>query len=251
MITSHIMMSTFRRNSLFQSVEDSFTLTEVARYDFDLGLDVGDLIKISNLTSLSLELDYIVEGRVKNKSKIIKEERVRVDEVEEVKFTVRVEYVVEFENKSDKNPDFPVEEKSFASSDSDWFLSTLVELAYKDSITIPITLFVQGVVVKGNLSNEHRYFIDIKNKIKKAVYGEPTDESTIKFLNLFKEGKKPINREFIYLSSAEIQFGEYTTKTTDWGVWRGRLSHVDGFLLGELRYENSYKLQYVDWDEDD
>ncbi|WP_333253315.1 hypothetical protein [Microcoleus sp. S13_C5] len=250
MITSHIMMPTFRKDSLFQSVEDSFTLTEVARYDFDLGLEVGELIKISNITSLSLELDYIVEARVKNKSKILKEERIIVDEVEKAKFIVRIEYVVEFENKKDLDTSYTGQEKSFLSSDSDLFLMELVELAYQDSITIPITLFVQGIVVKGWLSNENWYFVNIRKHIKKAISIYPTDESRVKFLDSFREGRKLRNQEFIYLSSAEIQFGNSRTRTTDWGFWRGRLSHVDGFLLGHVTNESSFSLEDEYWNDE-
>lgn len=83
-------MRTFRSDSLSQHVEDSFTVTEVARYDFDLGLNVGESIKISNLTSL--DIYHNVEVTVKSKSKILKEERVSVSET---KFIPGVEYIVE------------------------------------------------------------------------------------------------------------------------------------------------------------
>ena len=240
MITSYIMMRTLRSDSLSQSVEDSFTLNEVARYDFDLSLNVGDSIKISNLTSL--ELDHTVEFTVKSKCKILKEERVNVSQT---KFIPGVEYIVE--------PSLNSKEKTLISSDTDLFLMELVELAERDSINTYITLFVQGTIISGYLSNESYYFSSMKNRIQDTVSMYPTLESIETFLDTFRyfknkyrynnqEQKEVIDREFIYLSSPRIIFENTVIGVRGGNYWRGRLSRIDGFVLGDSNSDKLYEL---------
>ncbi|MEG3987423.1 hypothetical protein QUA13_09710 [Microcoleus sp. S28C3] len=207
-----------------------------------MGLNVGELIKISNLTYS--ELEKSVEVIVKSKSKVLKEEMVSVNET---KFIIGIEYIVE--------PSFNGKEKSLISSDTDLFLMELVELAERHSISTYITLFVQGTVISGYLISEDSFFRLMKHILIDTVSIYPTLESIEKLLDTFRyfknkhyhrqEQKEVIDREFIYLTSPTIIFGNSVIGTTTSGLWRGRLSRIDGFVLGDSKDNNLCELK--DW----
>ncbi len=137
----------------------------------------------------------------------------------------------------------PAEKKSLVSSDSDLFLMTLVELVNLASLEMSITLFVQGTIISGMLIGEKPYFEAFNNQLKASGFapdeGEAIDLLIQKFSssstnssdNLIEEDQ-PINREFIHIKNAKIYSGNGLIPSTIELYWRGRLSRVDGFLLG-------------------
>jgi len=237
-ITSHIMIS---------DVKDTSNFIEVASYNCDLGLEVGELITINNRSPiLDLEQNYTV--RVKSKSKIINKQDITIiDEitVDDEICRVRVEYIVESENKED-------EIKSFVSSDIDLFLMSLVELVDNGAIDTHITLFLKGMIITGVLISENNYFYSLKSQLRDVVT-YPLDEKTDEYLesfkyskylknifNIYKNSKKTINREFIHLSNVRVLSGNHIYFTRARDPWRGRLSCIDGFMIGEFKMEDQY-----------
>lgn len=230
MITSRLMMFIFRKIHPFPKPE--FYLTELITYDFDLDLNIGELIKLSNIYTDYLEIDRPVEARVVSKSKIL----TGSDWI--------FEYVVRLENYDAVNESFTVTDKTLVSSDSDVFLMTLVELADKYLFKTTITILVKGTIIEGHLISEDAYFEGIKQKISNNHIGMPNSTRTGEFLQTFKtskhrnddfkERKDWINREYIHLESARIHFGESPLTLRNEPYWRGRLSSIDGYWLESL-----------------
>jgi hypothetical protein len=99
MITSLVAMPAFfNKDSLGLLVEDPSNLMKIAKYNFDLGLEVGEIIHISNLGFL--ERNYTFEARVIRKLKILKEEVVATPD-DDNKYTLTMEYVVEIVREED------------------------------------------------------------------------------------------------------------------------------------------------------
>ncbi|MEG4965616.1 hypothetical protein QUB11_03055 [Microcoleus sp. B6-A1] len=227
MITSHIMIPAFfKRNHSLQYYENNSTLIEIATYNFDLGLDVGELINVSNISFI--EEDYTFEVRVKSKSKIL------IGEKENS--TLRIEYIVDLVKEEDK-------EKSFVSSDTDLFLMALVELADKSLLDTNITLFVQGIVVSGKLISEYTYFLGILHETheKNSLYPDLGDTNKFlgRYMTNYSYRQKSLNHEFIYLEQAKVSFSNSVLLSPNYdGYWRGRLSRIDGFLVENLKNYN-------------
>lgn len=204
MVTSHIMFSYYRRDSLLQPAKDCFVLTQLASFNFDLCLDIGELIKLSDIKTNRLTIDETVEVIVKSKSQILKD------------FEWVIEYVVEFKNNYDLDEYFPVTDKSFVSSDSDLFLITLVQLADKNLFGSMITLLVKGTVISGLMISETAYFEGVKRKVWGNHSLFPDPKRTDKFLESFKFSKNTtddlkepnelISQKFIHLERRTNSF---------------------------------------------
>lgn len=97
MITSLVMMSVFKENSINQGVEDNSTLISLARCGFDLGFEVGEIIKINNI--VYLENGYTFDVRVRSKVKVLTQEKIQSYDSEI--FSLRIEYIVEIVNPED------------------------------------------------------------------------------------------------------------------------------------------------------
>lgn len=232
MFTSHIMFYYYSTNSFLQPDKDGFVLTKLAGFDYDLGLNIGELIKISNMETAYLLIIEPIEVIVKSKTKIL------------IDYEWVIEYVVVFKNNYDLHNYFPVIDKTFVSSDSDLFLITLVELADKKLFESMITLLVKGTVVSGFLISETTYFEGVKRKVSDNHILVPDNISTDKFLESFKFSKnttdgskqqnKLINQKFIHLKGAQILLGGFYITSQNNGYWRGQLSCIDGFWLEPL-----------------
>lgn len=132
-------------------------------------------------------------------------------------------------------------EKSLVRSDSDLFLMTLVELVNIASLEMSITLFVQGAIISGMLIGEKPYFEALNNELKSTGFApdeaihtliQKFNSSSINSSDNLEEQDQPINREFIHIKNAKVYSGNAFSSSTRELYWRGRLSRVDGFLLG-------------------
>ncbi|MEG4350723.1 hypothetical protein QUA74_13345 [Microcoleus sp. LAD1_D3] len=85
-------MSVFKENS-----NDICSFIPLCRFSFDLGLEVGEVIQISNLSFL--EKGYIFNVKVVNKLKTIEQQAIETYHDEE--FTFNVEYFVDVEKEED------------------------------------------------------------------------------------------------------------------------------------------------------
>lgn len=137
----------------------------------------------------------------------------------------------------------------------DWYLQALVRIVNGSEIEFPITLFVNGSLVSGQLVSGHRYFGDGLGTALKQFFNNDESEGTksaIKHLTAAKdvyledkskevatkEGEEvPYKRppQFIHLREARVFVAGQKPIPEEGSWWRGRLSSVDGFHFGSLR----------------
>jgi hypothetical protein len=148
---------------------------------------------------------------------------------------VETESTLEVERQAESNvADIP--------DDRDWFLANLVRLVNEADLQFPLSLQAGGVTICGRLIGGSEYFRrfadqfvagwqDDETKIAAAehlaglgdVYGAP------------QEGQPFSYPHFIHLADARVFAPGSSPMPGNEGVlWRGRLSEISGFWMGQL-----------------
>ncbi len=125
--------------------------------------------------------------------------------------------------------------------DTDWFLQTLVATANRKGGSMGVTLLVGGTIVSGTIVSHEDYFENLGDEVEqgfKAAGGEAVSELADIFRNIGHDLEKrlaeapPTNPAFIHLRDALIILPNKALPENRRVWWRGRISQVDGFLLG-------------------
>lgn len=132
----------------------------------------------------------------------------------------------------------------------DWFLQQLVSILNSmppHGSGIGITLHVNGLVVSGHLVHGAEYF-EWFSKAYAGMFGSPGDENyeaiqqaLVRHAEIYRreEGEEREGDDdpgFIHLRNAYIFDATGNSLPHGDGTWwRGRLSHVSGFVLGSLQ----------------
>nr|WP_288356451.1 gas vesicle accessory protein GvpU [uncultured Pseudomonas sp.] len=138
--------------------------------------------------------------------------------------------------------------KLMATKDKDWFLSMLVKIANNGPGEFGVTLNVGGSIISGMLISGRKYFDEFAKQFATPFRGEnedsesPSIEATLKqFGQIYDktENEETDDKEnnpvsYIHLRDANIFFRDGTIPTNQGVLWRGKLSSVDGFSLGNL-----------------
>ena len=131
----------------------------------------------------------------------------------------------------------------------DNYLQLLVDLINGTEMEFPITLFVGGTVVSGQLVSGHRYFEQGLGSALKEYFTGMSDDAEVtraienltsaKELYTNKDLKPTLPPAFIHLRGARVftPGQEPTPRGGSW--WRGRLSRVDAFHFGSLATKDS------------
>jgi ABC-type bacteriocin/lantibiotic exporter with double-glycine peptidase domain len=146
---------------------------------------------------------------------------------------------------TDENKPGLVEGEGIVPSNSDYLLTLLVQMVNASSMEIGITLFVQGSIVTGLLIRGETYFEGFKSEIAlssasdniKEVFQTIFDRLQSICTNLPENEEQESqfrNVEFIHLKNAKFFAGGSLIPTNRAVYWRGRLSSIDGFSLGNL-----------------
>jgi hypothetical protein len=116
--------------------------------------------------------------------------------------------------------------QSHVKSDSDRLLKELTQYVNKTYYEISITIFVQGILISGMLIPDIEY-IDI---VSGQYIGVSED-----LVDIFWSSRDDsINDDYIHLKNATFH-SDVTPITINSKVyWRGRLSSIDGFVVGKL-----------------
>jgi hypothetical protein len=128
--------------------------------------------------------------------------------------------------------------------DQDWLLEMLVALVDAQSVSVNITLSVGGSLVSGKLVSGKEYFNSFAEQVSSGFKDMGVSEATAKIMReqLAQPGEvfhgestdpKLKNKpNYLHLKNARIISGtaSYASQST-W--WRGRLSAVEGFFLGD------------------
>jgi hypothetical protein len=138
------------------------------------------------------------------------------------------------------------EESIFAARDRDWLLSLLVNLANK-KLEAGITLQISGLLVSGQLASEASYLEWISSELTEtaAHIFEGTDTKFGEIVpnadELYGSEERSMYKAvptFLHLRNAKFYVPGSQQLLPQRGVWwRGRLSEVSGFFLGELRQQ--------------
>lgn len=139
--------------------------------------------------------------------------------------------------------------RSTSFSEQDWFLQDLVNLANKTDTSIGITLTVGGALVSGKLASGKEYFEEFGKRFARGFRNSsPEDiasieESYARYGEIYRdttESDKPAAiPSYIHLKDVHIYFGpNIPIPSEDGNWWRGRISEVQGFVLGSLGISN-------------
>jgi len=119
---------------------------------------------------------------------------------------------------------------------ADWLLEELVDITNGTENEIGLTLNIGGILLTGTLISGHKYFEWFANTI-----GSGSEETT-KYFKSFGEVylKKKDNKSkppaLIHIKDAKFYQpgGNISIPAVDGSYWRGRITVVDGFILGKL-----------------
>jgi hypothetical protein len=134
----------------------------------------------------------------------------------------------------------------------DWSLELLVNLVNDGAVhEVGVTLCVGGSLVTGKLVGVQAYFEGIAGEFAKTAKGSKADELKASISRLgsgysARTGDKLYDPEkrndprtwtnYVHLKDARVIGASEAPIPANRGVWwRGRLSAIDGFFLGELK----------------
>ncbi len=142
---------------------------------------------------------------------------------------------------------------------SDWFLEQFVSLFNESGGAIGVTLTVGGTFISGTLISPEDYFKELGSQLEEALkrsgtsadhsrkigefvqsrgkYEPPSEEvEKAAAKAAFEAGVFPISgtqRAYIHLKNAYVLVPGEGKRVFRGGLWRGRISAVEGFLVGE------------------
>ncbi len=130
---------------------------------------------------------------------------------------------------------------------TDWFLAWIIGHAESFGLDQGITLTVGGRLITGRVVSPKAYFDLARAAVQDGSFGGEGGEQMKSILadsygqwaELFPDVGAPIGSgkfAYIHLKEAKVWNGNGTyLPTNGGGLWRGKLSAVDGFFLGELQ----------------
>jgi hypothetical protein len=129
---------------------------------------------------------------------------------------------------------------------TDWFLAWLISLANGYGLEQGITLSVGGASVTGLLISGRDYFTEIGSVIEQGNFHGAAETLRPVLALAYSQWSQvypkidtghaePIERStYIHLRRARIVTSDGKEMPPAGGLWRGKLSAVEGFMLGEL-----------------
>lgn len=148
-----------------------------------------------------------------------------------------------------------VSRSSGASSPMDRALRALAAIPERTNLELGITLSVHGIIVSGFLISEKAYFRGVTDRICQDREA-PLETKNIltDFIQQLQEGlqtrsddsERSLLPEFVHLREAKMypSQGKGMPSYGD-ALWRGRISSVDGFSLGEILPSGMDTLNYT------
>jgi hypothetical protein len=134
----------------------------------------------------------------------------------------------------------------------DWFLAQLIWLADNVGLEQSVTLSVRGTIITGLLISGREYFKDLGDDIRKRANVHLEDKDAIRNLlaDLYSQGSQhyPVRPSpetepdsepkpfptYIHLRASKMLGPNGFTIPIEGALWRGKLSAVDGFSIGQV-----------------
>lgn len=129
---------------------------------------------------------------------------------------------------------------------NDWFLQILVNLVNEGSenISIGVTLLSHGFLISGQLVGGVEYFKGLADEIASGLFSNPENGEVVRnsvvqlannVYNKTEDSEKPSSPSYIHLKHAKLYHPGSNPIPTNRGLWwRGRISEISGFSLGNL-----------------
>jgi hypothetical protein len=132
---------------------------------------------------------------------------------------------------------------------TDWVFLELVDLVNRSTVELPVTLVVQGAIVTGKLIGSHSFYQEYGNLwyqlITRALEesSEVADSVKERWTELGKRALEQTKSEeefqppvHVHLKGARYVVGQGLPVPTGGAafLWRGRISEVSAFSIGEL-----------------
>ena len=136
-------------------------------------------------------------------------------------------------------------QKMLTTPDTDWFLQLLVETVKNCKLKIGITLNIGGLLLSGNLVSGKDYFEGLAKDLSSCF---PNKEASARIKHALEEYAEKIYSEsnqgssqipppaYIHLENANFfSFNGQSLSSNGSVWWRGRMSEIQGFILGTLK----------------
>jgi len=147
---------------------------------------------------------------------------------------------------SDQDGDLPPIQDVSIVDGKDWFLQSIIDTVINEGIDIGVTLTIGGTIISGMLIGGRKYFEQLGDML--ADQSKDDDDITNVLGTGWKQyseiyskpegtpdGWRPPAASYIHLKDAKIFMpGQKPIPTNNGFLWRGRLSSVDGFSIGNL-----------------
>ncbi|UCP10235.1 gas vesicle protein [Pseudomonas sp. MM213] len=123
---------------------------------------------------------------------------------------------------------------------TDWLLQWLCKFVNSNSLEIGVTLTLGGSFVTGTLISHQKYFEQLSSDFSNpfAGSGEEAQEQIRSLILGFNPpviaGEESPPVQYVHLKNAHMYMGANDRLPTNGALWRGKISAVDGFILGSL-----------------
>jgi hypothetical protein len=121
--------------------------------------------------------------------------------------------------------------------DKDYVLKWLISSIEEIDLAFNITLNLKGAVISGEMIGEKEYAERLNQYFRDCIGITDASEMNLNRFNTKRDlDSNPLSEEYIHLKNAKVFFSSIDTAPLEEGVlWRGKLSSVDGYMLGLFR----------------
>lgn len=123
---------------------------------------------------------------------------------------------------------------------ADWLLTTLVNWVNNLKFEVSITLYMKGSVISGRLISSDDFIVGFVRSLSTDVSEGEDGEARQQLTKLFTgdvetlDGQNSPPPNYIHLRNARVFTPGQRPIPQNGVLWRGRISEVDGFSIGEL-----------------
>ncbi len=124
--------------------------------------------------------------------------------------------------------------------DKDWFLHSLVVISNL-GLSVGITLNVGGAVISGTMISGKTYFEKLSKLIGsgtgddrlRTVLSEAIAQNVAVYDDKEEDSEPAVS--YIHLEDARCYYPNGNLPTNEGVLWRGKLTSIDGFFMGNLK----------------